>query len=110
MKKKKKKSISGSIFMYSFAVFILLISLIAVVYSDFSKVIVNQKETRKLQKEYDLLKEEEASLNVEVTKMQDPDYISRYAREKYMFSKDGEIILRIVPPSDEDEVKEKIEE
>ena len=29
------------------------------------------------------------------TKLQDPDYVARYAREKYLYSKDGEIIIRI---------------
>jgi putative chitinase len=31
--------------------------------------------------------------------IKDPDYVARYAREKYMYSKDGEIILRL--PEDE---------
>lgn len=35
---------------------------------------------------------------MEVSKLQDPDYIARYAREKYMYSKPGEIILRMVEP------------
>ena len=33
--------------------------------------------------------------NIDADKLQDPDYIARYAREKYSYSKDGEIILRI---------------
>ena len=41
------------------------------------------------------LKEEEERLKGTVTKLQDPDYVARYAREKYLFSKDGEIIIRI---------------
>ena len=41
------------------------------------------------------LKEEEEELKGQVTKLQDPDYVARYAREKYLFSKDGEIIIRI---------------
>ena len=41
------------------------------------------------------LKEKEEELNNTVTKLSDPDYIARYAREKYLYSKDGEIIIRI---------------
>ena len=41
---------------------------------------------------YDVAMEE---LEGTVTKLQDPDYVARYAREKYLFSKDGEIIIRI---------------
>ena len=43
----------------------------------------------------DKLKEKEDELKVDASKLQDPDYIARYAREKYSYSKDGEIILRI---------------
>lgn len=41
------------------------------------------------------LKEKQEALQVDANKLQDPDYIARYAREKYSYSKDGEIILRI---------------
>lgn len=39
------------------------------------------------------LKEKENELQVDVNKLQDPDYIARYAREKFGYSKDGEVIL-----------------
>ena len=41
------------------------------------------------------LKVKEEELNSTVTKLQNPDYVARYAREKYLYSKDGEIIIRI---------------
>ena len=41
------------------------------------------------------LNEHLQSKNNTVTKLQDPDYVARYAREKYLYSKDGEIIIRI---------------
>ncbi len=53
------------------------------------------QEKRDLKKELVSLKEKEAELKVDASKLQDPDYIARYAREKYSYSKDGEIILRI---------------
>lgn len=45
------------------------------------------------------LREKEAELKVDVNKLEDPDYVARYAREKYMYSKDGELIIRL--PEDE---------
>ena len=45
------------------------------------------------------LKEKEEELKVDVERLEDPDYVARYAREKYMYSKEGEIILRL--PEDE---------
>ena len=41
------------------------------------------------------LKEKEESLKVDANKLQDPDYVARYAREKYLYSKEGEYIIKI---------------
>lgn len=53
------------------------------------------QEKKELKKKLVTLKEKEDELKVDASKLQDPDYIARYAREKYSYSKDGEIILRI---------------
>ena len=53
------------------------------------------QEKKQLDKELLSLKDEEETLKVDVDKLQDPDYIARYAREKYFYSKDGEYVLRI---------------
>ena len=53
------------------------------------------REKKELEKEYVTLKEKEAELKVDANKLQDPDYIARYAREKYLYSKEGEFILKI---------------
>lgn len=53
------------------------------------------KEKKELKTKLVELKDKEEELKVDASKLQDPDYIARYAREKYSYSKDGEIILRI---------------
>ncbi len=53
------------------------------------------QEKKNLEKELTLLKEKEEELTVDANKLQNPDYIARYAREKYLYSKDGEFILQI---------------
>jgi len=53
------------------------------------------QEKKELDKELTLLKEKEEELKVDANKLQNPDYIARYAREKYKYSKDGEFILQI---------------
>ena len=53
------------------------------------------QEKQELEKTLKELKEKEEILKADATKLQDPDYIARYAREKYLYSKDGEIILQI---------------
>ena len=44
---------------------------------------------------------EEDKLNSDIKKLKDPEYVARYAREKYMYSKDGELIIRL-PDDDTD--------
>ena len=53
------------------------------------------QERQELQNEIVALKEKEEELKVDVERLEDPDYVARYAREKYMYSKEGEIILRL---------------
>ena len=45
------------------------------------------QEKKDLEKELTSLKDEEEELKVDVNKLQDADYIARYAREKYYYSK-----------------------
>lgn len=53
------------------------------------------QEKKVLDNELTSLKEKEEELKVDANKLQNPDYIARYAREKYLYSKDGEFILQI---------------
>lgn len=53
------------------------------------------QEKKELKHKLVALKDKQDELQVDADKLQDPDYIARYAREKYSYSKDGEIILRI---------------
>ena len=53
------------------------------------------KEKKELENEYIALKEKEEELKVDANKLQNPEYVARYAREKYMYSKEGEYILQI---------------
>lgn len=92
MKKKKIKRRLVILSCVYIAIGIVLIENIASTsYQIYQKFI----EKRDLTNEISKLKEEEEELNGTVTKLQDPDYVARYAREKYLYSKDGEIIIRI---------------
>lgn len=57
------------------------------------------QEKKALEKELVELKEKEKELELDAKKLQDSEYIARYAREKYLYSKDGEFIIKI--PEDE---------
>ena len=81
--------------LFIFAILFILI-LIGTVFNDWTLIKENIKATEELNERYQSLLEEEASLNSEVIKLQDPEYVARYAREKYMYTKDGEKILKII--------------
>lgn len=53
------------------------------------------QEKKQLEEELAQLQEKEDELRLDASKLQDPDYVARYAREKYLYSKDGEFILKI---------------
>ena len=59
------------------------------------EILAKYQEKKQLEKKLTSLKEKEEALKVDADKLQDPDYIARYAREKYLYSKDGEFILRL---------------
>ena len=75
------------------------LSLIAVLVVTIGKywidIIDKYQENERLTKELATLKEKELELKIDVEKLQDPEYLERYAREKYLFTKDGEIVIKL---------------
>lgn len=57
------------------------------------------KEKAALEEELLSLQDKQKELELDAKKLQDSEYIARYAREKYLYSKDGEYIIKI--PEDE---------
>lgn len=53
------------------------------------------KEKKELEEKILVLKEKEEELTVDVERLQDPEYVARYLREKYFYSKNGEYIIKI---------------
>ena len=64
-------------------------------FSNVNKIMNIKREKSELNEKLANLKNEEDTLNSDIKKLKDPDYVARYAREKYMYSKDGELIIRI---------------
>ncbi len=74
--------------------FIISLSII----SSFSNVIkISEKKSEKeaLTKQLEELEKEQKTLSDDVEKLKNPEYAARYAREKYLYSKNGEKILKI---------------
>lgn len=58
-------------------------------------------EIDKLEKEVAIVKKEKKDLQNEVSLLNDDDYVTRYARENYVFTKDGEQVV-ILPDIDQE--------
>ena len=74
---------------------LLLVILVIVFFSNVGKILNIREEKLLLESKLASLQNEEDELNSDIKKLEDPEYVAKYAREKYMYSKDGEIIIRI---------------
>ena len=59
------------------------------------------KEKISLEERYLSLQEDAEDLKIEITKLQDPEYLAKFARENYLYSKEGELIIKINDTKDE---------
>ena len=91
-----KKAETSRIGFLLFVVVMFLVILISTIFSDVQQIMYNKEQTKMYNDQYVELLEEEASLNSQVIKLQDPEYKARYARENQMYTKDGETILIII--------------
>lgn len=64
-------------------------------FNTWQKIYDNKKMKSELENKYNALLESEDTLSNEVVKLQDPEYAAKYAREKFLFSKDGELIIKM---------------
>ena len=90
MKKLSKKTI-----VFAIAYIIIGFFLVKNVGTTVIDIYKKKAERKELNTQLVELKDKEEELKGTVTKLQNPDYIEKYAREKYLYSKNGEIIIRI---------------
>ena len=78
------------------SVILLLVGVIITsIFNDLCQIISNKNEVAILSEKYNNLLREEESLQSEITKLQDSDYVARYAREKYLYSYPDEVIIKL---------------
>ena len=97
MTKKKKKASKHKIRL--FLAFIVFSGITIVLgYNLFSNIITINRmklEKKELKEKIVSLEEEKKVLKSDIKKLENSDYIAKYVREKYFYSKDGEFILRM---------------
>lgn len=101
--KKMSKQAKRRLTLLTPIVFIALGYLLFTIGSNVIEMYRLQKEEKELKEELKGLKGDSAELKTEINKLQDKDYIARYARENYLYTKDGEYVIKV----DTDEKKKK---
>ena len=88
-KKDKRRILLGTL-----VILIMICYLSFFVYRYWNQILAKNNEKKILEAKYESLLKEEDELNNEITKMQDSEYAAKYAREKYGYSKDNEVIIK----------------
>ena len=99
MAKRKVKKKARRIATFGLISIALIVFIVITLGRVFIDIVDKYKEKKELENQLIALQEKEKELENDVNKLEDPEYLARYAREKYFYSKDGELILRI--PEDE---------
>ena len=92
--RKKKKARRRFFFLGISSILIIIVSTLSIG-KYWIEILDKYQEKKELSSELEKLKEKEEELKADANRLQNPDYIARYAREKYLYSKDGEYILQI---------------
>ena len=92
--KTKKKKFKQKTLLYVVLLFVLcLFAFDSFKYCE--DIVTAYKEKKELTAKLADLKSKEKELELDANKLQNSDYIARYAREKYFYSKDGELVIKI---------------
>ena len=92
---RKKKKVRTRFFLLGFTSIFIIVAVTFTIGKYWIEIFDKYQEKKLLEEELLALKEKEEELKVDANKLQNPDYVARYAREKYLYSKEGEFILQI---------------
>ena len=96
MKEKNIKKRSKRRFLYlSIALCVIVVLVVSSVFKDWLQIINNDRTVTELNDKYNSLLSQEEQLQSDVNKLKDSNYVARYAREKYLYTKEGELRIRI---------------
>jgi len=95
MRAKTSKKERKRLFLITTAIITLLVFLVGSVYSDWQQILKNRRDEVELSLKYEQLLANELKLSAEITKLQDDEYLARYAKEKFMLSAKGDTIIKM---------------
>ena len=88
--KKERRRLTLFVLAFLFIITFMCINILP----DWLKISTNKKEIALLEGQYKDLLDTEESLKAEVQKLKNPEYVERYAKEKYLYTRPNEIIIR----------------
>ena len=95
-KRKRKASLSKIKILFSILVFASVTTILGYnCLTNILKIYDMKNEKKQLEEKLVNLQEEKEILEGDILRLKDPEYIAKYVREKYFYSKDGEFILRL---------------
>jgi len=94
-KRLKAKKQSFRIVVFGSVSLVIIGAILTTIASVWIEIYSKYKEKEELDDKILALKQTEEELSIDVDRLQDPEYIARYLREKYFYSKNGEYIIRI---------------
>lgn len=94
-KKKRQMTTRGRLIILGPVCFFFVACFIVTMFSYATNLYQLQQQKKKLEAEYLELQETADDLKTEITKLQDPEYLAKFARENYLYSKEGELIIKI---------------
>ncbi|MEN0647529.1 septum formation initiator family protein [Caldifermentibacillus hisashii] len=102
--KRRKKLLIRRLTLFFVFVAIVSYTLIKTLYTQASVLNEKQDQLKEVQAEYNQIKENQEILKENITKLQDDEYVGKYARQEYYLSDEGEIIFSIPDKEVDDSV------
>ncbi len=93
MAKKKKKKINYSNIRGLLYIMTSFVLISVMVFNYYSKVSVPTTIMNQTIEKKESLEEEKSKLQAELDALNDPNYITKYAREKFVFTREGETVI-----------------
>ncbi|MGE7667520.1 FtsB family cell division protein [Ureibacillus composti] len=88
----------------------ILVLLISTIVKQNDRLVDKQKEKEEVIAQLEEVKEQQDKLNLQITKLEDDEYLAKLARKEYFLSDDGEIIFTIPEEGNKDQKKQKDKE
>lgn len=85
---------------------VVCIALVSAMMNQNTRLAEKEEEKRQAQEELAAIKDQQEMLKLQITKLEDDEYIAKLARKEYFLSEDGEIIFTI-PKEDKKEDDEQ---